>query len=405
FKENKSTFTRIFENVNFKKVLRKLTIEEELNEEEKVLILSSALVFLEQYVKDKRYITYLDFAYYLILKYSITYKDYRPLYDFSINMGFYPKSKVISKNKLISINSLNTFLVDYNIKSYFNGEYYETIQQKREKSTFLKNTSQEKAFIAPTSFGKSSLIIDYIKLFSNKKIAIIVPTKSLLSQTYKMVRDAELNYKILIHDEMYDKQKSFIAVFTQERALRLLSKNEGLYFDIIIIDEAHNMLENDSRSILLSRLILKNKKINPKTKIVYLTPLIKDIEAVKVDNKQSISSNVIPFNVKEPEIFEYKKNGDVIKHNRFFIRKSSNEKQGFKGYKISHSKNYFEYVKKNSNKKNFLYNNRPIGIEKLALNLSFELTEETNKEIEKVVTILKKEVHKDFYGIQTLKKG
>ncbi|MFL0261187.1 helicase-related protein, partial [Tenacibaculum maritimum] len=44
-------------------------------------------------------------------------------------------------------------------------------------------------------------------------------------------------------------------------------------------------------------------------------------------------------------------------------------------------------------------------IEKLALNLSFELTEETNKEIEKVVTILKKEVHKDFYGIQTLKKG
>ncbi|MFL0081320.1 hypothetical protein, partial [Tenacibaculum maritimum] len=88
FKENKSTFTRIFENVNFKKVLRKLTIEEELNEEEKVLILSSALVFLEQYVKDKRYITYLDFAYYLILKYSITYKDYRPLYDFSINMGF-----------------------------------------------------------------------------------------------------------------------------------------------------------------------------------------------------------------------------------------------------------------------------------------------------------------------------
>ncbi|MFL0134819.1 DEAD/DEAH box helicase family protein, partial [Tenacibaculum maritimum] len=121
------------------------------------------------------------------------------------------------------------------MKSYFNGEYYETIQQKREKSTFLKNTSQEKAFIAPTSFGKSSLIIDYIKLFSNKKIAIIVPTKSLLSQTYKMVRDAELNYKILIHDEMYDKQKSFIAVFTQERALRLLSKNEGLYFDIIII--------------------------------------------------------------------------------------------------------------------------------------------------------------------------
>ncbi|WP_422090160.1 DEAD/DEAH box helicase [Tenacibaculum ovolyticum] len=405
YKENKSTFTRIFNNRDFSEILKKITIEEELIEEEKTFILSCALAFLDKYVKDKRYITYLDFAYYIILKYSLTYKDYKPLYDFSVNMGFYPISKVISKNELISLNSLNTFLVDFNIESYFNGEYYETIQQKREKSFFLNDPSDEKAFIAPTSFGKSSLIIDYVKSFSKKKIAIIVPTKSLLSQTYKMIRDSDLDYKILIHDEMYDKQLSFIAVFTQERALRLLAKNEGLHYDIIVVDEAHNMLDNDSRSILLSRLIIKNKNLNPNTKIIYLTPLIKDISTLKVNKEQSISAKSIDFNIKEPEIFEYRKNGNIIKHNRFFIRKSDNNGLGFKGYKINRVKNYYQYIRDNSMNKNFLYNNRPIGIEKLALSLSTDLALVNDENMKEVLRVLKKEVHKDFYGIKTMKKG
>lgn len=166
----------------------------------------------------------------------------------------------------------------------------------------MKKDSQEKAFIAPTSFGKSSLIVDYIKnLKKHLKIAVIVPTKSLLSQTYKMIRDNDFDYKILMHDEMYNNESSFIAVFTQERALRLLAKKD-VFFDCLIIDEAHNILNNNLRSILLSRLIKKNKNLNSKTKIIYLTPLINDVDSIKLDNNQKITFNNIPFNIKEPEI-------------------------------------------------------------------------------------------------------
>lgn len=406
YKENKVTFTKIFNDEGFNKIIEKLTVREKMNQEEKTFILSCALLFLQQYIKDKRYISYLDFSYYIILNYSLTYKDYKPLYDFSVNMGFYPISKVITKNGLIPINSINNFLIDFNIESFHNGQYYETLQQEREKRLFLENkTSNEKAFIAPTSFGKSSLIIDYIKQNPNLKASIIVPTKSLLSQTYKMIRDADLGYKILIHDEMYNNEKNFIAVFTQERALRLLAKHSQLNFDVIIIDEAHNILDRDPRSILLSRLVLKNKTLNPNSKIVYLTPLIKDVNTLKVTNEQSISSNHIAFNIKEPEIFEFKKNGKVVIHNRFFIRKSDKSNSGFKGYTVGEYSNYFEYLKKNSKHKNFLYNNRPIGIEKLALDLSRRVEEVESSKIDKVIEILKKEVHKDFYCVDTLKSG
>ena len=52
---------------------------------------------------------------------------------------------------------------------------------------------------------------------------------------------------------MYENEIEFISVLTQERALRLLQKNEELYFDTLYIDEAHNLFNKDSRTILLSR--------------------------------------------------------------------------------------------------------------------------------------------------------
>lgn len=401
--ESKQTFTRIFKEEKFNLVIKKLTIDDVLTDNEKSYILSCALLFLDQYSKDKRYITYADFAYHIILKYSLRYKDYTPLYDFSINMGFYPIAKVIAENNLINDDKVNTFLINMGVENYYNGQYYETHQQRREKKEFLNNTSREKAFIAPTSFGKSSLIIDYINESERKKIAIIVPTKSLLSQTYKMVRDNNLNYKLLIHDEMYGGEKSFIAIFTQERALRLLAKNK-VYFDALIIDEAHNVLKNDSRSILLSRLILKNKNLNPKTKIIYLSPLINDIKSIQVQKEQNINVSSIIFNVKEAEIYEYKRNKDIIKHNRFFINKSENN--SFLGYKIGESKNYLNYIKNHSGNKNFIYNYRPIAIEKFARKLSLQENKiEKGTSIDEVISILEKEVHQSFYGIECMEHG
>ena len=125
-------------------------------------------------------------------------------------------------------------------------------------------------------------------------------------QTYRAVRNAKFNVKILIHDEMYDGEETFIAVFTQERALRLLDKMVGVSFDTLYIDEAHRVLERDSRAILLLRLIKQNRIRNKDTKVIYLSPLITNTSNLKFEESQKIFEQKIKFNIKEPEYFEYR---------------------------------------------------------------------------------------------------
>lgn len=406
--QNQNTqFTIAFKNENFKNFIEKLTCDKILNENEKSYILSCALLFLKEYERDKRYTSFADFAYYIILKYSVFYGDYKPLYDFSTNFGFYPITKVILENNLLPKTGINDKLIELELDNFQNidEKYFETFEQNRNKNLFLNEKSNEKGYLAPTSFGKSSIIIDYIRKIENKeKIVIVVPTKSLLMQTYKMIKNSDLKYKLLFHDEMYQNEDSFIAIFTQERALRLLKKEKEIFYDTLIIDEAHKILESakdkSNRSILLSRLISINKKLNKNHKVIYLSPLIEDIKNIELYENQNIKSYRINFNIKEPEIFEYKLNGDIIKHNRFFINDT------FNGFKINEFQNYFDYLISNSSEKNFIYHARPKRVENIARDFCKNLKKtEKTESVKTIINILKNEVHKDFYVIDCLEYG
>ena len=76
--------------------------------------------------------------------------------------------------------------------------------------------------------------------------------------------EENLNYKLLIHDDSYNGEEKFIGILTQERALRMLDR-ENFCFDTLYIDEAHNILKDDYRSILITRLLKKNNFRNKKT--------------------------------------------------------------------------------------------------------------------------------------------
>lgn len=410
--EEKRVLTDLIKkNSAFKNVITKLTIDEDLNENEKVYVLTCALMFIKEYANDRKYKSYAEIAYFLILKYSIKYSDYKPLYDFSTIFGFYPISNTILENNLLSTNSLDNVFTTIQIQKFqkeidVNKSYIETFEQHRERNNFLDDDSNEKGFLAPTSYGKSSVIIDYIdKLQANSKIVIIVPTKSLLMQTYKMIRDANLDYKILIHEEMYSNESKFIAVFTQERALRLLKRKKDIFFDVLIIDEAHNILKKvksgDNRSLLLTRLLRLNKNLNENQKVAYLSPLINEIKNIKINDEQTIRSHTIEFNIKAPEIYEYKIDNTVVKHNKYFINKLNT------GFEIGSYKNFIEYLINNSGNKNFLYYNSPKIIEKLAIELAKNIQKSTdlNANIVETINTLKEEVHNSFYGVDLLKHG
>ena len=394
----KRTLTEINKLPQFKKVIEKLTTDSQLSESEKVYILSCAIIFLKHYSSDSRFTSYAEFAYYVILKYSIYYNDYLPLYDFSANFGFYPIVKAIFDNKLLTDENINDCFVSIELERFTHESYIETIHQYKEKKSLLEDRANELSYIAPTSFGKSSVIVDYIRKYSQleSKIVIVVPTKSLLMQTYRMIKNAGLGKKIIIHDEMYQSENSFIAIFTQERSLRLLSKNVNIYFDILFIDEAHNILNDDSRSILLSRLISKNRLLNPNQKTIYLSPLIDDVNSLKILKEQTINEHKIPFNIKEPEIFEYKLDKNITKYNRFV-----NEH-----YQIGISDNLFKYIVDTSLSKNFLYNYRPVSIEALAQKLTeFIPSINITTKVRELISILKQEVHEKFYIIDYIEHG
>ena len=282
----KVKLTRIGKTERFKNTFEKLSVNNDLSYDEKSYILATAILFLRHYEKDKRYRTYADIAYYIILKYSYTYRDYEPLYDFSINFGFFPIVQKLLMEELYEEDQLVNLILSYRINEFRNSsDYYETLEQNLQSKKFLDDQSNEKAYLAPTSFGKSSIIIDYIKnnLNAFENVVVVVPTKSLLMQTYRMIRDADIQRRVIIHDEMYNDDENFVAIFTQERALRLTSR-KNVVFDSLIIDEAHNILKKDSgsRQILLTRLIKRNLKNNTNQKVIYLSPLINDITNLRV---------------------------------------------------------------------------------------------------------------------------
>nr|WP_025776084.1 DEAD/DEAH box helicase [Clostridium botulinum] len=382
---------------DYHNILSKLTLGKTLTKKEQSYILTCALILAKYYDKDRRFTSYIELAYYIILKYSIIHNEYEPLYDFSINFGFYPVAKKIYELRLYSNMSINDVIVSSKISKFKHENYIETIEQQKNREILLANDFKETCYIAPTSYGKSSVIRNYIEKYDkeNPKIGIIVPTRSLLMQTYRMIKESDIKRKIIIHDEMFNDEEQFIAIFTQERTLRLFDKH-NTYFDLLFIDEAHNIFNRDSRNILLARAIRVAKKLNPELKIIYLSPLIADSQNLMIEKHQRIDEQRISFNIKEPEIMEYKLNKDVVQYNRFM-----NEY-----LKVGECSNLMEYIKRYSMSKSFIYLRAPKKIESFSNILAENLPDiEITDEILNLMNVLKQNVHDDFYEIDLLKKG
>lgn len=379
--------------------MKKLTVAPtQLDENEKTFLLTVAIILLRKYEKDNRLTSFVELAYSIILKYSLSFNDFVPLYDFSVNIGYYPIAQAITDFEQIQIDNIASAIIPTLIDDDYKREsIIETYGQKYTRDQILSSTSKDICYIAPTSFGKSSIILEHIATHweTIKRVAVIVPTKSLLMQSYRAIRRKEFDAKIIIHDEMYNSEERFIAVLTQERALRLLDKHD-IFFDCLYIDEAHRLLERDSRSILLSRLIRLNRQRNEETEVIYLSPLVTDTNNLKTDESQEIFEQRIRFNIKEPELYEYCTDGTVQKYNRFIDT----------FFPIGHSETMFSYILQNATEKSFCYLYAPRKIEQFAEEFSQSITTvQDSPELKEVIKNLKEYVHDEFYAIEYIKKG
>lgn len=383
----------------FNKAYKSLCMKNELTEKDKEFLLGCALLLLKKYNDDENNRYYFELAYHIVLNYAVLTNDYEPLNDVAYNYGFFPIVRFINRKKLLNKISINQILYDYSLEKYKNGTYIETLEQNVTRKDLMKSNG-DVCFIAPTSSGKSSIVSEHIKTNkANKRTIIIVPSKSLLSQTYMDIREKIIDRKIICHDEMYNGEEKFVGVLTQERTMRLLEKNCGLSIDYLYIDEAHNLFSNDSRNVLLARVIKQCMLNNPNIKVVYLSPFIGDVDNLLLKEQNgfdTIGEQRICYNIKEPVIYELKKDGEVYLYNRFL--------DCF--WNIDEGYDLYSYLIKESFNKNFIFIGSPRKIEQFAKEL-YDNTDpiEETKEIIDLKRTIEKYVHKSFLQIKMLDHG
>lgn len=400
--ENNNLTIQDIKKTEFKNLYEKLLLNQDLNQKEIVALLKLAIIFINEkeiYIK--------NFGYRILLIYSNIYKDYRALFDISINEGFIPVSKYIA----------TSIYEDYQEASFFNlftssfmenfkkNNIYLTYQQVAINEFLDKHKNSTVSIIAPTSYGKSEIIIDTIKGNIDFNICVIVPSKALLEQTKKRLLDANIKQKIKIitHPEMYKEVDiNTLAVLTQERLLRLLKKNKSLSFDIVFVDEAHNILNNDERNMLLASTLIILSKRNPLIKLKFLTPFL-----VNSDNLKLAYTN---YQVQEYKVTEY------IKSEKLYLYDFRDGKEKvlklydqfldhFFSLKQDTYVDEIDFIIKHSLSKNIIYFNRPIVIEKFTRELISKLPEVNSSKIQKICEELKKHLHKDYYLIDAIKHG
>lgn len=125
----------------------------------------------------------------------------------------------------------------------FSGDYYNYGQMKV-LNEFAKN---KKVFLsAPTSFGKTYLVLQYIFSQNFKNILLIVPTNSLLEELYIKVlneyRAKERGFHVSTQPFINENSKNFL-ILTPERFLCLCETKEIDFFDICIMDESYQIQE------------------------------------------------------------------------------------------------------------------------------------------------------------------
>ncbi|MBS6479461.1 MAG: DEAD/DEAH box helicase [Collinsella sp.] len=392
-----SSITKLKNNSAFKLVVNKLLLDKELTKRESTFLLSAAIALLRYGLKDKNRTRSLEFAYWIILNYSLSTGDYRPLYDLSFELGLYPLAKSIVDLDERRFDTLKDYIALAEIKENFTKGVTLTLEQKLSDRSFFSYSGEGFAYIAPTSFGKTERLVKAVlDDKSGSRPCVIVPTKSLLAQTRDDVFKHHPRAKVITHDEMYQSEQAFIAILTQERAIRLLEANQTLSFSSVFIDEAHNAFDVDDRALLISRLIRESKLRNPSTKFYYFSPVINDINLLSAISGFEVEGCKISKSMKEPRYYLLDNGGALHEYNRFF--NSFCEVSSFNGT--------WDCLKNRATAKNLVFLSSPRKVREAALDLANSLPDDpVAPELARVIYALTEHVSPLYDEILCLRHG
>jgi len=400
---DKLTLRKLY-NTEFPELYKKLQIGIELSDEELEKILSIGIFLTGLDNKNLQRL-----GYRLFLLYSKITDDYKPLYELSLNKGLIPISKFIENNLNYSERYGNIYTEINSIESdeFKWNNSYQTIGQFELFKEANESKLKSQIIVAPTSYGKTELILSFIDHTKFKKICIISPTKSLLAQTKKRIINKFGYRKIITYPEMYsDKDNEIIAVLTQERLLRLLQNNPNLKFDLLVIDEAHNILDDFSdenrRSVILASVIIICKKRKENLVCKYLTPFLRSKESLKIECLPNVDEwYSVVENVKSEIFYFY----DLENNKKVLLDQYSTTKDKLIDLQVNELGDDEDVVITNCDNKNIIYLNSPKKLENFAFKLFSKLPERQILRLNKAASDLREYVHEDYKLADYIEKG
>ncbi|MEI2666115.1 DEAD/DEAH box helicase [Rossellomorea sp. LJF3] len=240
-------------------------------------------------------------------------------------LGNYPAIKLLEeitdiqayKKLLKGISAFEEYLFEsFNEKEIVNQKYL--LSNFQYKIFDLINENNAISLSAPTSAGKSFILLKYVLDFLYKKnmssvVVYIVPTRALIKQVMNDftddirefgLKDIYIGCSSEVDVLLKQPKKSSILVLTQERLYQLCSKPETkrIKIDLVIADEAHN-IQSGGRGVLLERAINYVRDLYPEVKVLFSSPLVSNPEKMlstfNVEGQQEknqfplVSQNVI----------------------------------------------------------------------------------------------------------------
>tara|TARA_Y100000588_G_scaffold395281_1_gene522330 strand:- start:158 stop:2647 length:2490 start_codon:yes stop_codon:yes gene_type:complete len=170
---------------------------------------------------------------------------------------------------------------------------YEVFQNLQSPDSF--------SFSGPTSFGKSFLIRNYIYSCINDKdnVVVLVPTKVLIEEYINEIRTQvkrlgwdDVHLSRSAHSFSIDKVNVF--VLTPERFNSFVYENTEITLNVLIVDEAHKLGDDDERSITSFKVIHEAKSKYPECKLVFSSPVISNpsvfLSSFQLDSKNAIEA-------------------------------------------------------------------------------------------------------------------
>lgn len=213
------------------------------------------------------------------------------------NFQLYGYIKPIEIENFKSSFTYNAF--QYTLMSY-KGEHIKHLNYGQVSLLDTIEEEQKLIISAPTSFGKTSLLIEYIvkNNFILNNIIFIVPTNSLIEELYikllKINKELPFKYKITININKPSIRN--IRILTPERFLSYYEYYGIASEDLIIMDEAYKIESNNNDMEVIDNRALKFRKViellgKSNRKVIMLSPYTyeKDESMLKYMKKYKVA--------------------------------------------------------------------------------------------------------------------